>query len=87
MESVMLSGAKGLWVRSMLIGRPGKADMKDRTNPLETPIARNEINCRRNRRMQTTCLKLGIPAGRFQTEGEIQLRLRTGFGKSDRPGS
>jgi len=35
MESVMLSGAKDLWVSSMLYGRTGNADMKDRTNPSE----------------------------------------------------
>ena len=49
MESVMLSGAKGLWVRRELIGRPGNADMKGRTDPLETPTAWYEINCRRKK--------------------------------------
>ena len=49
MESVMLSGAKGLWVGRELIGRPGNADMKGRTDPLETPTARYEINCRRKK--------------------------------------
>ena len=49
MESVTTFRSKGPLGTQFVIGRTGKADMKGRTNPLETPIARFEINCSRNK--------------------------------------